>query len=109
MPGLPPFSLFPLESLPLPIVVSTLSFIWAHRVKHDLILSVLSIGRVTFTPVIADSVGKDTTVPAESRAGDGPSNSRVTLEAVFGVLVPEVEGTVASSSAEGAMDGMETD
>lgn len=44
---------------------------------------------------------------AEVGAADASANLRVTLQTVLGVLVPEVEGAVATGGAESTMDRVE--
>lgn len=67
------------------------------------------VSTVSFTPVVADSVGEDVSVLGEASGGDGATDFGIAFEAVLGVLVPEVEGTVATGGAEGAMLGVEGD
>ena len=61
------------------------------------------VARVAFTPIVADSVREDVAVFAECRGGDAAANLGVAFEAVLSVLVPEVEGAVATGSAEGTV------
>lgn len=69
----------------------------------------MGIGRVALAPVVAHGVGEDISVAVKGGARNGPANSWVPLQAVLGVLVPEVEGTVTSSGAKCAVDGVEAD
>ena len=62
--------------------------------QHDFIRQTGRIHRIPFTPIIADGIGKDTSTFIEIRAADRSPDLRVPLEAMFGVLVPEVEGAV---------------
>lgn len=75
--------------------------------QHDFIHRLRCIDRVPFTPVIADGVGKNVTGMVEGRRRDGAPDLRVALEAVLGVLVPEMEGAVTAGGAESAVHGME--
>ena len=60
-------------------------------------------------PVVADGVGEDVAVAREARSRDGAADLRVALEAVLGVLVPEVEGAVGARGAEGSVLRVEGD
>jgi len=62
---------------------------------------------VTLAPIVADRVREDGTVLVECRCCDAASDVRVALETVLGVLVPKVECSIGTSSAECAMNGME--
>lgn len=75
--------------------------------QHDFIHCLRCIDRVPFTPIIADGVGKNVTGVVERRRRDGAPDLRVALEAVLGVLVPEMEGAVTAGGAESAVHGME--
>jgi len=88
---------------------SGLHLIWSHRVQHDLVGSLLGIGRVTLAPIVAYSVSKDITIATESSARDRTANRWVTLKTVLRILVPEVECTVTTSRTESSMNGVEID
>jgi len=75
--------------------------------QHNLVGSLRGVGGVALAPVVADSVGEDASGTVESSRGDGSADGRVTLQTVLSILVPEVEGTVATGGAEGAVDGVE--
>ena len=77
--------------------------------QHDLVSSLLSVGGVAFAPVVADGVSEDVSSAVEAGSRDRTTNSRVTLETVLGVLVPEVESAVGASGAEGTVDRVESD
>lgn len=77
--------------------------------QHDLIRRLGRIDRVPFTPIVTDRVGEDGAGAVESGGGNGAADLRVALEAVLGVLVPEVEGAVGPGGAEGAVDRVEGD
>lgn len=77
--------------------------------QHDLIDGALSTLGVALTPIIADSVGEDVSVAVEAGGADGAADLRVALEAVLGVLVPEVEGAVAAGGGECPVHGVEGD
>jgi hypothetical protein len=64
---------------------------------------------VPFTPVVADRVRENIACTRERRSRDASANLWVALETVLCVLVPEVEGAIAASGAEGAVDGVEGD
>lgn len=88
---------------------SGLCLIRSDRVQHDLVGSLLGIGGVTLAPVVADRVSEDISSAVESGGSDRASDSGVTLETVLRILIPEVESTVRTSSAEGAVNGVERD
>ena len=71
------------------------------KLDFDGILLVVS--SVAFAPVITDCVCENVAVFAEARGNDAATDFRVALEAVLGVLVPEVEGTVGAGGGEGAV------
>lgn len=77
--------------------------------QHDLVARLRGIDGVAFAPVVADGVGEDGAGVVEVGGGDGAADFGVALEAVLGVLVPEVEGAVAAGGAEGAVHGVEGD
>ena len=77
--------------------------------QHDLVDSLLGIGGVTLAPVVADGVSEDISITVESGGSDRASDSGVTLETVLRILIPEVEGTIGTCSAEGTMNGVERD
>jgi hypothetical protein len=64
---------------------------------------------VSLTPVVANGVRKDVACAREGGGGNAAADFWVAFEAVLGVLVPEVEGAVATGGAEGAVDGVEGD
>lgn len=77
--------------------------------QHHLGRVVGGVTLVPLGPVVADGVGKDVTRLVEGGRGDAAADLRVALEAVLGVLVPEVERAVATGRAEGAVDRVERD
>lgn len=77
--------------------------------EHNLDRIVLCVVLVSLGPVVTDGVGKDAAVLVEGRGGDAAADVGVALETVLGVLVPEVEGSVRTGRAEGAVDGVERD
>lgn len=77
--------------------------------KHHLVGVLLSVGRVTLTPVVAHSVGKDVSGTVESGAGNCSSDGGVSLQTMLCILVPEVESAVAAGGAKGTMNGVEGD
>jgi len=77
--------------------------------EHDLIRRLLGVEVVAFAPVVANSVGEDVAGTVEARRADGASNFWVSFQSVFGVLVPEMECSVAACCAEGTVDGVEAD
>ena len=77
--------------------------------QHDLIRQLRRIHRIPFTPIIAHRVRKDIPALVEIRAADRAPDLRIALQAVLGVLVPEVEGAVGAGGGEGAVLGVEGD
>ena len=71
--------------------------------QHDLCGHVLVVMRVSFTPIIADSVAEDVAVAVEGTGDNRPANLWMALEPMFSILVPKVEGTVATGRREGTM------
>jgi hypothetical protein len=61
------------------------------------------------TPIIRNRIRKDVAIFIEIRRRNGAPDFRVALQPVLGVLVPEVEGAVATGCAERAVDGVEGD
>lgn len=64
---------------------------------------------IPLTPVVANRISKNGTVLVECRGSDAAAYVGVSLEAVLGVLVPEVECPVRPGGAEGAMNWVEGD
>ncbi len=64
---------------------------------------VLGVTTKALAPIIADGVGEDVSVFAEARCDDAATNLRVALEAVLGVLVPEVKSAIRAGGGEGTM------
>lgn len=95
--------------LPLPRTRTGFGLVGTNGVQHDLVDHLLVIGRVALAPFVADGIGEDISIAVEGRGRDGPADSRVALEAMLSVLIPEVEGAVAARGAEGTMHRMEVD
>lgn len=106
--GFPTLIRFP-ESLPLLYARPRLALVRLDRVQHDLgrVLGIVAL--VPLAPVVAHSIGEDGASLVEGRRRDASSHVRVSLEPVFGVLVPEVEGAVAAGRAEGPVLRVEGD
>ena len=77
--------------------------------QHDLDGLLRRVLRVALAPVVAHGVREDVASAVEGRRHDLPADLRVALEAVLGVLVPEVEGPVGAGGAEGAVLRVEGD
>lgn len=77
--------------------------------QHDLVRVSRRIVLIALAPVIANRVRKDRAVLVECRCCDAAPNFGVALETVLGVLVPEMEGSVGTGGAEGAVDRVEGD
>ena len=77
--------------------------------QHNLIRPPRDIMRIPLTPIIANRIRKNIPLPIEARRADAAAYFGIPLEAVLGVLVPEVEGAVATRCAEGAVDRVEGD
>lgn len=83
------------------------AFVLVDGMKHNLSWVVCIVSAVSFTPIIADSIAKDSTGLIEGGGRDAAADRRVALEAVFSVFVPKVEGPITTSCTEGAMLWME--
>ena len=77
--------------------------------QHNLIRILLVVERIPFTPIVAHRVRKDIPAAVKVRCRDRATHLRVPFESVLGVLVPEVEGPVRASGAEGAVLWVEGD
>lgn len=77
--------------------------------EHDLVRVRGRVTLVALTPVVTDGVGKDAARLVERCRGDATTYVGVALETVLRILVPEVEGTVATGCAEGAVLRVEGD
>ena len=75
--------------------------------QHNLDRIALSIVLIALAPVVADGVGEDAARFVECGSSDAAPDVGIALEAVFGVLVPKVEGAVGTGCAEGAVYGVE--
>lgn len=95
--------------LPLLDAWSRLALVVNDSVKHDLIWKVWIVVGVALAPVVADSVGENVSIVGEGCAGDWAADCWVSLKAVLGVLVPEVECAVGSCGRKCAMDRVERD
>ncbi|KAL2255407.1 hypothetical protein VTK26DRAFT_3440 [Humicola hyalothermophila] len=111
-----PFLLFPPSphtlappALPLLDARPGLALVGLHGVQHHLGRVVGRVALVALGPVVADGVGEDAARLVERCRRDAAADVRVPLEAVLGVLVPEVERPVAARRAEGAVLRVERD
>lgn len=97
--------------MPLPLLNAWtgLALVLLYWVEHDLGRVRGRVALVPLAPVITNGVGKDAAGLVERCRGDAAADVGVTLETVLGVLVPEVEGAVATGCAEGAVLGVEGD
>ena len=77
--------------------------------EHDLGRILRVVALVALAPVVADGVGEDVATAVESCSRDAAAHGGIPFEAMLGVLVPEVEGTIAAGGTEGAMLGVERD
>lgn len=77
--------------------------------QHNLDGVLRRVPLVPLAPVVRDGIREDAARLVEGRRNNGATDGRVPLEAVLGILVPEVEGAVGASGAEGAVDGVEGD
>lgn len=110
-------TLFPLSIIihqdihPLPLLHRRpgLALIIRNRVQHNLDGVVLRVVLVPLAPIVTDSVCKDAACFVECRGRDAASNVGVSLKAVFGILVPEVERAVGTGCAEGTVNRVEGD
>lgn len=77
--------------------------------QHDLVGRLRGVAGVAFAPVVADGVREDGARVVEGRGRDRSAHLRIPLEAMLGILVPEVKGAVGAGCAEGAMHWVEGD
>lgn len=78
-------------------------------VQHNLDGVLRRVVLVPLAPIVRDRIRKDAARLVECGRDDRAADGRVALEAVFGILVPEVEGAVRAGCAEGAVGGVEGD
>jgi hypothetical protein len=78
-------------------------------VEHNLDRIVLRVVLVALAPVVANGVSKYATILVERRGSDAAANVGVALEAVFCILVPEVECSIRAGCTESAVLGVERD
>lgn len=97
------------STLPLLHIRPGLALLALDGVKHDLVGVVLLVAHETLAPVVANGVGEDVAAAVESRGRDAAAHGGIPFEAVLGVLVPEVEGTITAGGTESAMLGVERD
>ena len=95
--------------LPLLDAGPRLALVSRYRVQHHLGRVGRRVALEALAPVVADGVGKDGSGLVERRRRDASSDVGVALEPVLGILVPEVEGTVATRRAEGSVLRVERD
>lgn len=94
---------------PLLAARSGLALIRLHRVQHDLVRQIVVVVRVSFAPVVRHGVGENAAGAVEIGCADCAADFGVAFQTVLGVLIPEVEGAVATGCAEGSMFGVEGD
>ena len=77
--------------------------------QHNLVHRLWRIGRISLAPIVADRIGKDSSIPVESRRADSASDLRISFKTMLGIFVPEVECAVATGCAEGTVYWVEGD
>ena len=77
--------------------------------QHDFVRQLRRVGVEPLTPIIADRIGENATRAIERGRADGAAHLRVPLQAILGILVPEMEGAVAARGRKGPLHGMEVD
>lgn len=77
--------------------------------QHHLVGVLRAVALVTLAPVVADGVGEYAARVVEGSGHDAAAHGRVALEAMLGVLVPEMERAVAAGGRERAVLGVEGD
>ena len=110
MAGFKPLYFYAFHKAPLsprPCFGFRLTLLCLHSMQHNLIRQLWGIEGVALAPVVANGIREDRAVPVESGRGDRATDIRITFEAVFGILVPEVEGAVAAGCAESTVDWVE--
>lgn len=86
---------------------SWLALIAVDWVHHNLIWVLWSVGGISLGPIVADCVCEDVSVAVECCSRDCATGLWVTLKSVLSVLIPEVECTICTCSAERAVDRVE--
>lgn len=99
----------PRPFLPLLAVWPWLTLIWPDWVQHDLVGVLWVVRSIALAPVVGYCIGEDTASSVEGSRADCASNLGVTLQSVFGVLVPEMESAIAACSTEGTVLWVEGD
>ena len=90
-------------SLLLPHGRPGLTLISVDRVQHNLDGVALGVILESLAPVVADGVGEDGACLVEGRGRDAAADTGISLQALLGVLVPEVERAVRAGGAESAV------
>jgi hypothetical protein len=98
-----------IEGLPLLVAGPGLALVANDGMQLDLDGVLRVVAAVALAPVVADGICEDVAGTREGCGRDAAADFGVTLETVLGVLVPEVEGAVATGGAEGAVDRVEGD
>lgn len=98
-----------LQGLPLLATWPRLAFITDDGMQLELDGVPGCVPTVPLTPIIADCIRKDVAILGETSRSDATADLGVAFETVLCVLVPEVEGAIATGSAEGAVLGVEGD
>jgi len=75
--------------------------------QHNFVGILGVVSNMSFTPIIRNSICKDRAVSVECSSGDGSAYGRIPFQSVFSILVPEVEGSVGTSSRECSVGRME--
>lgn len=77
--------------------------------QHDRVLRGRRVATEPFAPVVARGIRKDGAGFVEARACDRLPDFWISLEAVLGVFVPEMECPVGAGRGEGAVDWVKAD
>ncbi len=77
--------------------------------QHDFTGAPLCILLISLTPIIAHCICKNRPLSIERRSRDRCPDSRISLQSVLRIAVPEVKRAVTSRRREGTMDRMERD
>lgn len=101
----PPFIYFSSYNfrLSLPHDCLWLDLVVADRVDHHFVWILRGVRCIALVPVIAHSVCEDGPIHVECSSGNRSSYRRISFESALCLLIPEVKGSIRSSSTERAV------
>lgn len=99
----------PTPHLPLLDAWAWLALFSSNRMHHDLVRILRSVGCISFTPVVADRIGKDLPTSIKGCSRDSAASSWISLKSMLGNSIPKVKSAVRTGSAKGAVLRVEGD